>query len=263
MLRDSRRFVDGGPLGGEYLALPRVHRSGRRRSLRRPPFLGRVLACLCFLPNRFLSSLWATVNVQLSSPHPFSAGSLRYLFATLSIIESAPQEPQSGPRHCPPQPPSRSRRATGESALLHDFFAPGGILSVSLASSTARPVRYGSRHREGVPRKRHLTSKWNRHWKDLAYLLPALRMARERQQRIIISTVPRTFRNSSSSRTSPSRIPPWTAQGLLHEGSQQLSLSAQAVRPPRFPLLNGLEEIEQFHSMIAWRRLRKPAIGQN
>jgi hypothetical protein len=34
------------------------------------PFLGRVFACLCFLPNRFLSSLCATVNVRLFSHAP-------------------------------------------------------------------------------------------------------------------------------------------------------------------------------------------------
>jgi len=40
--------------------------------------------------------------------------------------------------------------------------------------------------------------------KTLAYLLPALRLARERHQRIIISTAQKTCRSSSSSRTSPS-----------------------------------------------------------
>jgi hypothetical protein len=37
--------------------------------------LGRVLACLCFLPNRFLS-FWATVNVRLSPAHHFQAARL-------------------------------------------------------------------------------------------------------------------------------------------------------------------------------------------
>ena len=53
-------------LGRQHLALARVDGSGRRSDFGARPFLGRVLACLCFLPNRFLSSLCATVNVQLS-----------------------------------------------------------------------------------------------------------------------------------------------------------------------------------------------------
>jgi hypothetical protein len=41
------------------------------------PFFGRVLACLCFLPNRFLSSLWATERPTFSRAPFRRQGSLR------------------------------------------------------------------------------------------------------------------------------------------------------------------------------------------
>jgi hypothetical protein len=41
------------------------------------PFLGRVLACLCFLPKRFLSSLWATERPTFSRAPFRRQGSLR------------------------------------------------------------------------------------------------------------------------------------------------------------------------------------------
>jgi hypothetical protein len=41
------------------------------------PFLGLVLACLCFLPNRFLSSLWATERPTFSRAPFRRQGSLR------------------------------------------------------------------------------------------------------------------------------------------------------------------------------------------
>jgi hypothetical protein len=38
------------------------------------PFFGRVFACRCFLPNRFLSSRCATVNARLFSHAPDKGG---------------------------------------------------------------------------------------------------------------------------------------------------------------------------------------------
>src|SRR6202043_2304733 len=74
---------------------------------------------------------------------------------------------------------------------LHDFFAPGGILSQSSLAFEHRRGQYEMARsiEKAFKDKRHLiVEAGTGTGKTLAYLLPALRMARERQQRIIIST---------------------------------------------------------------------------
>jgi len=90
--------------------------------------------------------------------------------------------------------------------------------------------------------------------KTLAYLLPALRLARERQQRIIISTGTKNCRSSSSSRTSLPRSSAWSTEGLLHEGPRELSLRHKLYALRDNPLLHGLEEIDQFHHITQWEK---------
>src|SRR5260370_11231931 len=82
--------------------------------------------------------------------------------------------------------PSRDRLPS-----LHDFFAPGGILSRSTLNFEHRRGQYEMARaiESAFKEKRHLiVEAGTGTGKTLAYLLPALRLARERQQRIIIST---------------------------------------------------------------------------
>src|SRR5277367_7011391 len=74
---------------------------------------------------------------------------------------------------------------------LHDFFAQGGILSRSTLSFEYRRGQYDMAKaiESAFKEKRHLiVEAGTGTGKTLAYLLPALRLARERQQRLIIST---------------------------------------------------------------------------
>src|SRR3981189_3302254 len=74
---------------------------------------------------------------------------------------------------------------------LHDFFAPGGILSRSTLNFEHRRGQYEMARaiESAFKEKRHLiVDAGTGTGKTLAYLLPALRLARERQQRINIST---------------------------------------------------------------------------
>src|SRR5438445_12753788 len=74
---------------------------------------------------------------------------------------------------------------------LHDFFAPGGILSQSSLNFEHRRGQYEMARaiESAFKEKRHLiVEAGTGTGKTLAYLLPALRLARERQQRIILST---------------------------------------------------------------------------
>src|SRR5437763_12939716 len=79
---------------------------------------------------------------------------------------------------------------------LHDFFAPGGILSQSSLAFEHRRGQYDMARaiESAFKEKRHLIVEVGTGTgKTLAYLVPALRLARERQQRLIISTGTKTL----------------------------------------------------------------------
>ena len=87
---------------------------------------------------------------------------------------------------------------------LHEFFAPGGLLAQSSLQYEHRKGQYemAKAVEKALEDKRHLiVEAGTGTGKTLAYLLPALRMARDRGQRVIISTGTKTCRNSSFSRT--------------------------------------------------------------
>ena len=119
---------------------------------------------------------------------------------------------------------------------LHDFFAPGGILSRSSLAFEHRNGQYEMARavEQAFADKRHLiVEAGTGTGKTLAYLLPALRLARERSSASSSPPAPKTCRSSSSSRTSLSSNHPRPAAGLLHEGPRQLPLQAQALCPAR------------------------------
>src|SRR5260370_7897292 len=91
--------------------------------------------------------------------------------------------------------------------------------------------------------------------KNLAYLLPALRMAREGQQRIIISTGTKNLQEQLFFKDVPfleSLLGPLKVCYMKGRNNYLCRHKLYALRDA--PLLNGLEEIEQFHSMIAWEK---------
>src|SRR5260370_10936064 len=86
----------------------------------------------------------------------------------------------------PAAEPSRDRLPS-----LHDFFAPGGILSQSSLAFEHRRGQYEMARaiESAFKEKRHLiVEAGTGTGKTLAYLLPALRLARQRQPPLIIST---------------------------------------------------------------------------
>ncbi|MEO6802088.1 MAG: DEAD/DEAH box helicase, partial [Granulicella sp.] len=96
----------------------------------------------------------------------------------------------SSPIQIAPAPPANPN-PTGELPNLHDFFAPNGLLSKSSLHFEHRKGQYemAKAIERAFKEKRHLiVEAGTGTGKTLAYLLPALRLARERQQRIIIST---------------------------------------------------------------------------
>src|SRR5216683_1492783 len=153
----------------------------------------------------------------------------------------------------PAQPPAPDRLPS-----LHDFFAPGGILSQSSLNFEHRRGQYEMARaiESAFKEKRHLiVEAGTGTGKTLAYLLPALRLARERQQRIIISTGTKNLQEQLFFKDVPfleSLLGPLKVCYMKGRSNYLCRHKLYALRDS--PLLNGLEEIEQFHSMIAWEK---------
>lgn len=91
--------------------------------------------------------------------------------------------------------------------------------------------------------------------KTLAYLLPALRLARQRQQRVIISTGTKNLQEQLFFKDVPfleSLLGPLKICYMKGRGNYLCRHKLYALRDN--PLLNGLEEIEQFHAIAAWEK---------
>lgn len=91
--------------------------------------------------------------------------------------------------------------------------------------------------------------------KTLAYLLPAIRLARERQQRIIISTGTKNLQEQLFFKDVPfleSILGPLKVCYMKGRSNYLCRHKLYALRAS--PLLNGLEEISQFHAISAWEK---------
>src|SRR5580693_87429 len=141
---------------------------------------------------------------------------------------------------------------------LHDFFAPGGILSQSSLNFEHRRGQYEMARaiEAAFKEKRHLiVEAGTGTGKTLAYLLPALRLARERQQRVIISTGTKNLQEQLFFKDVPfleSILGPLKVCYMKGRGNYLCKHKLYALRDS--PLLSGLEEISQFHAIAAWEK---------
>src|ERR1700754_385540 len=141
---------------------------------------------------------------------------------------------------------------------LHDFFAPGGILSRSSLAFEHRKGQFEMARaiESAFKEKRHLiVEAGTGTGKTLAYLLPALRLARERQQRIIISTGTKNLQEQLYFKDVPfleSLLGPLKVCYMKGRGNYLCRHKLYALRDN--PLLHGLEEIDQFHHISAWEK---------
>ncbi len=91
--------------------------------------------------------------------------------------------------------------------------------------------------------------------KTLAYLLPALRRAREHKQRIIISTGTKNLQEQLFFKDVPfleSLLGPLRVCYMKGRANYICKQKLYALRDN--PLLTGLEEVSQFHSILQWER---------
>jgi ATP-dependent DNA helicase DinG len=147
---------------------------------------------------------------------------------------------------------------TGELPNLHDFFAPHGLLAKSSLTFEYRPGQYEMARaiERAFKDKRHLiVEAGTGTGKTLAYLLPALRLARERQQRIIISTGTKNLQEQLYFKDIPfleSLLGPLKVCYMKGRSNYLCKHKLYALRAS--PILTGLEDISQFHAISAWEK---------
>ena len=141
---------------------------------------------------------------------------------------------------------------------LHDFFHPGGLLAKSSLEYEHRPGQYAMAKaiEQSFADRRHLiVEAGTGTGKTLAYLLPALRRAREQKQRIIISTGTKNLQEQLYFKDVPfleSLLGPLRVCYMKGRANYVCKQKLYALRDN--PLLTGLEEISQFHSILQWER---------
>lgn len=141
---------------------------------------------------------------------------------------------------------------------LFEFFCPGGVLSQSNLAFEHRKGQYemAKAIEKAFADKRHLiVEAGTGTGKTLAYLLPALRLARETQQRVIISTGTKNLQEQLFFKDIPfleTVLGPLKVCYMKGRGNYLCKHKLYALRDS--PLLSGLEEISQFHAIAAWEK---------
>ena len=141
---------------------------------------------------------------------------------------------------------------------LHDFFSPGGLLSRSSLAFEHRRGQYEMARaiERAFEEKRHLiVEAGTGTGKTLAYLLPALRLARERGQRVILSTGTKNLQEQLYFKDIPfleSLLGPLKTCYMKGRSNYLCKHKLYALRAS--PILSGLEDISQFHAISAWEK---------
>jgi ATP-dependent DNA helicase DinG len=154
--------------------------------------------------------------------------------------------------------PAIPASAAAKLPTLHEFFATGGILSRSTLQYEVRQGQYemAKAVEAALTDKRHLVVEAGTGTgKTLAYLLPALRFARERNQRVILSTGTKNLQEQLYFKDVPfleSLLGPLNVCYMKGRAHYLCKHKLYALRDS--PLLSGLEEIEQFHHIATWEK---------
>jgi ATP-dependent DNA helicase DinG len=141
---------------------------------------------------------------------------------------------------------------------LYEFFHEHGLLAQSSLGFEHRPGQYKMAQtiEQALADKRHLiVEAGTGTGKTLAYLLPALRRAREHKQRIIISTGTKNLQEQLFFKDIPfleSLLGPLRVCYMKGRANYLCKQKFYALRDN--PILSGLEEIEQFHAIARWEK---------
>ncbi|HEX5283827.1 MAG TPA: DEAD/DEAH box helicase, partial [Bryocella sp.] len=144
---------------------------------------------------------------------------------------------------------------------MHDFFSPGGILACSSLAFEHRPGQYvmAKAIEQAFADRRHLIIEAGTGTgKTLAYLLPALRRARNEKQRIIISTGTKNLQEQLYFKDIPFLGSVLADSGPLRvcymKGRANYLCKQKLYALRDNPILSGLDDISQFHTILQWER---------
>ena len=149
-------------------------------------------------------------------------------------------------------PPAQTTTRTLPS--LHEFFAPGGVLAQSKLPYEYRPgqLQMAKAVEQALSERRHLIIEAGTGTgKTLAYLLPALRTG----QRVIISTGTKALQDQLYFRDIPfleSLLGPLNV--CYMKGRANYLCRHKLVQLQTQPILNGLEEIDQYRQIAEWEQ---------
>jgi ATP-dependent DNA helicase DinG len=155
-------------------------------------------------------------------------------------------------------PPAAPAPPRPKLPTLHDFFSANGILSKSSLNFEVRKGQYemAKAVEAALTDKRHLVVEAGTGTgKTLAYLVPALRFAREKGQRVILSTGTKNLQEQLYFKDVPfleSLLGPLNVCYMKGRANYLCKHKLYALRDS--PLLSGLEEIEQFHHIATWEK---------
>jgi ATP-dependent DNA helicase DinG len=160
-------------------------------------------------------------------------------------------------------PPAAQSEVQADRKLpsLHDFFSPRGLLAQSSLAYEHRPGQYAMAREieQCFADHRHLiVEAGTGTGKTLAYLLPAIRRAREQKQRIIISTGTKNLQEQLYFKDIPFLESVLAESGPLRvcymKGRANYVCKQKLYALRDNPILNGLEEISQFNAILQWER---------
>ena len=152
--------------------------------------------------------------------------------------------------------PLDEAKANAKLPTLHDFFSAGGLLAKSSLNFEQRPGQYAmAKAIEGAFKdRRHLiVEAGTGTGKTLAYLLPALRFAREHKQRVIVSTGTKNLQEQLALKDIPfleSILGPLRVCVMKGRANYLCKQKLYALRDN--PILSGLDDIQQFHAILQW-----------
>ena len=166
--------------------------------------------------------------------------------------------PQVGVGEVARKTPLSEAAAEAKLPSLHEFFAKGGLLAKSSLNFEQRPGQYlmAKAIEEALGDRRHLmVEAGTGTGKTLAYLLPALRFARERKQRVIVSTGTKNLQEQLALKDIPfleSILGPLRVCVMKGRANYLCKQKLYSLRDN--PILSGLEDIQQFHAITQWER---------
>ncbi len=157
--------------------------------------------------------------------------------------------------------PLSEAQAEAKLPTLHDFFSAKGLLAKSSLHYEQRPGQYAMAREieQCFKDRRHLiVEAGTGTGKTLAYLLPALRFARENKQRVIISTGTKNLQEQIALKDIPFIESVLSESGPLRvcvmKGRANYLCKQKLYALRDNPILSGLDDIQQFHAILQWER---------